>query len=203
MASLTGQIARLDKQVSSALALLATLPDLAGVSRHYIAELVILRTFALFESIVEQSACRLVCGATYLDGTPAQLLRPVPTKGIRRAREAMSQYNRTKPLQQLRWNKPVNIRTNLDTLFPPTEHFIATLQGHSKFIADIRKVRNHIAHANEGTRTKFQQVVLNYYGAVVPSLTPGRMLVSPRFKPSLAERWARETHIVVRAALRA
>ena len=88
-------------------------------------------------------------------------------------------------------------------LLPPSEHFITTLHGHGKLIADLRKVRNHIAHANQGTRTKFQQVVVNYYGAKVSSLTPGKMLLSPRFTPSLAEQWCKGTRIILREALRA
>ena len=203
MVSLGVELDRVDKQVNFALSLLATLPTLKGLSRHYIAELTIVRIFALFESVVEESACRLVCGATYSDGTPPQLLRPRPTRGVFRALDAMRHYNRNNPRVYLRWNKPADIRANLDMLLPPSEHFITTLHGHGKLIADLRKVRNHIAHANQGTRTKFQQVVVNYYGAKVSSLTPGKMLLSPRFTPSLAEQWCKGTRIILREALRA
>ena len=72
MVSLGVELDRVDKQVNFALSLLATLPTLKGLARHYIAELTIVRIFALFESVVEESACRLVCGATYSDGTPPQ-----------------------------------------------------------------------------------------------------------------------------------
>jgi hypothetical protein len=203
MASLTPLVDRVHRQTSSALTLLATLPRLRGVSRHYIAELIVIRTFALFESIIEDAACRLVCGATYHDGTAATLLRPRPTHGIARARQAMSEYNRTAPRTRLRWNKASEIRANLEELFPATEHFVITFHAHSAFVSDLRKVRNHIAHANAGTRIGFQQVVADYYGASVPALTPGRLLLSPRFVPTVAERWCRQASIVLRAALRA
>ena len=202
MASLDVPLPRVDKQVDSALSLLETLPNLQGVARHYIAEMIIIRIFALFESVVEESACRLVCGAAYSDGTTPQLLCPRPTHGFLRALNAMRNYNRTKP-RTLRWNKPAEIRANLDRLLSPSEHFITTLRAHGHLLSDLRKVRNHIAHANRRTGTKFQQVVLNYYGAKVPSLTPGRMLLSPRFTPSLAAQWCRKTRIILRTALRA
>ena len=202
MVSLDVPLPRVDRQVDSALLLLATLPNLRGIERHYIAELIIIRVFALFESVVEESACRLVCGAIYSDGVTPQLMRTRPTRSFRRALDAMRRYNRTKP-RILRWNKPAEIRANLDMLLCSSEHFTTTFRAHGHFLADLRKVRNHIAHANPRTRTKFQQVVLNHYGAKVPSLTPGRMLLSPRFNPSLAEQWCRKTRIILRAALRA
>ena len=58
-------------------------------------------------------------------------------------------------------------------------------------------------HCIEGTRTKVQQVVVNYYAANVSNLTPGKMLLSPRFTPSLAEQWCKGTRIILREALRA
>ena len=48
MVSLGVELDRVDKQVNFALSLLATLPTLKGLSRHYIAELTIVRIFARF-----------------------------------------------------------------------------------------------------------------------------------------------------------
>ena len=203
MPSLGVLLSRVDKQVDFSLSLLATLPNLKGVSRHYIAELIMIRIFALFESVAEESACRLVCGTAYSDGATPRLLRPKPTRSNLRALDAMRCYNRNKPRTHLRWNQPAEIRANLDTLLPPSEHFITTFQAHGQLISNLRKARNHIAHANRSTGAKFQQVVLDHYGAKVPSLTPGRMLLSPRFTPSLAERWCKGTRIILRTALRA
>ena len=203
MASLASQVARVERQVATALSLIDSLPGLQGVSRHYIAELIVIRVFAMLESVIEESACRLVCGAPYCDGTTPTLLRPQPTRGFDRARAAMQDYNRETSRKYLRWNKPAEISENLEYLLPTTEHFLMTLRSHGLLISELRKVRNHIAHGTRSTGAKFQEVVARYYGAKVPGLMPGQMLLSQRFTPSLAEKWCRETRVVLKAALRA
>ena len=167
------------------------------MSRTYVAELIVIRIFSLFEAIVEDTACRLVCGAKYCDGSSASLLRQRPTQGFEKARNAMRRYGRTNPREKLRWNRAGEISKNLEHFFPSNEHFVATLLGHGQFISDLRKIRNHIAHGNAGTRGKFQEVVSNYYGARVPALTPGRMLLSSRFSPLLVEQFCVNTRAIL------
>ena len=200
--NLNSQLRRSIRQTNSALAIVGQLAEMKTMPRHYIAELLLLRTFALFESVVEESACGLVCGAAYCDGSLPSLLRPKPTRGFERARKEMQVYNRDKPKFQLRWTKASDIRENLHFLFPHTEHFTTTLASHGTLIANVRKVRNHIVHRNSGTHKKFQEVVLQEYGATVPSIVPGRMLMSSRFSPSLLDQWCRKLQIVAKETLR-
>jgi len=114
----------------------------------------------------------------------------------------MRNFNRPSPHNKLRWNKASEIKKNLKFLFPQNEHFVTVIDVHGQFISDLRKVRNHIAHGNVGTRRKFSEVVKNYYGASVNGMTPGRMLLSNRFSPLLVEEFCRKTQIILLAAIK-
>jgi hypothetical protein len=85
-------------------------------------------------------------------------------------------------------------------LLPRSEHFIATLLGHGIFVTDLRKLRNHIAHGNQGTHKAFQDVVSNRYGVRIPGMTPATLLLSPRFRPILLEEYCLSTRAVLKAA---
>ena len=156
----------------------------------------------MFEALVEDSACRLICGAKYCDGSAPSLQRSRPTHGFERAKNAMRTFSRREPHNLLRWNKAREIKKNLEYLLPTTEHFIDIIVGHGQFISDLRKVRNHIAHCNAGTRKKFDQVTSNYYGASVNAITPGRLLLSNRFSPILLEQFCRKTKIILLTAIK-
>ncbi len=200
--SLRPQLRRTLTATTAALELTDQLDQPVNFPKHYIAELILLRIFAFFESVVEEIACRLVCGASYCDGSKPTLLRNRPTRSNEKALQAMQSYNRSEPRYRLRWNQAKEIADNLETLFPENEHFVATIRNHGQLISDLRKVRNHIAHRNQGTYKKFQEVVLRRYGARIPSMTPGRMLVSHRFSPNLVEEWSRAVQILTKAAIR-
>jgi hypothetical protein len=197
------QAAKVQVETTAALALVSQLTTIeTRLPRQYVAELIVVRLFSLFEAIVEDSACRMVCGARYCDGTSPNLLRPRPTRSFEQARDAMRKFGRTNQRNELRWNRANEIVSNLENLFSRNEHFVATLLGHGIFISDLRKVRNHIAHGTKDTYQDFQAVVSNLYGARVPGLTPGKILLSSRFKPILVERFCRQTHTILSAALR-
>ena len=172
------------------------------ISRHYIAEILLLKAFILLESVVQESASLLIAGATYCDGTTPNLLRGRATNGRAKARYEMQHFNRTSPRERLRWTSATEVGENLKLLVPHNEHFVSTLRAHGKLMSDMRKVRNHIAHRNAETRNKFQHVVLQEYGTKLPSLTPGQLLVSNRFSPPLLKKWCLELQIMIKAALR-
>lgn len=203
MSDLASTAVEIRTTVQGALCVVTQLPTVTSFSRQYLAEMVVIRLFAMIEAVLEDSACRMVCGAKYCDGTTPTLRRPYPTRGFKRARHEMCHFGRTEPLQQLRWSRAGEVGENLALLFPRSEHFVNTILLHGQFISDLRKVRNHIAHDNRGTRLHFQEVVRNYYGASVHSMTPGRMLLSTRFSPILVERFCRQTRIVLLSAIKA
>ena len=137
MPTLGPQADQVRSTVATALALVGRLRSLGDLPRRYVAEMIVVRLFALFEAVIEDSACRLVCGAAYCDGSVAALQRPRPTQGLVRARNAMSTYGRTDPRWMLRWTAASEIRYNLEYLFPSNEHMVQTILGHGQFIADL------------------------------------------------------------------
>ena len=196
------QADQIRRTTAKALTLVTHLRSIDRFPRLYVAEMIIVRLFALFEAVIEDSACRLICGSKYCDGASPLLQRPRPTQGFERARNAMRIFGRTDPHNLLRWNKAREIRKNLEKLFPTNEHFVDTVVGHGQFISDLRKMRNHIAHGNASTRRKFDGVVRNYYGANVNAMTPGRMLLSSRFSPLLLEQFCRRTQVILLTAIK-
>ena len=206
MSTLLPQADQIHRTTTTALTLASRLQSVDGLPRLYVAEMIAVRLYSLFEAIIEDSACRLICGAKYCDGSSPLLWRPRPTRGFERARNAMRTFRRPNPDKfQLRWGKAGEIRKNLEHLFPTREHFIETIVGHGQFISDLRKVRNHIAHGNAGTRRRFDEVVRKYYGANVNAVTPGKMLLSSRFSPQrriLLERFCRTTRIILLAVIK-
>ena len=204
MPTLRPQLERARRETAFALTIVSKLaePGSHSIPSHYIAELVLLRMFALLESALEESACRLICGARYCDGYAPQLLRHRPVRGLEKARAEMREYNRATPMNRLRWTRARDIAENLEKLLPRNEHFVTTVLNHGVHISDMRKIRNHIAHRNAETRKRFQDVIYQHYGARVPGLTPGKFLVSSRFSPSILEQMCRQTQIVIRAAIR-
>jgi hypothetical protein len=202
MSTLSPQAAQIRATSNQVLTLVSRLSSVDCLPRQYVAEMIIVRVFALFEAIVEDSACRMVCGAQYCDGTNANLRRRRPARGHLSALKEMQMFGRTEPHKSLRWNRSRDIKKNLECLFPVNEHFINTLVGHGQFISDLRKVRNHIAHGNYDSKCKFTEVVRNYYGANVYAMTPGRMLLSARFRPVLVEQFCRKTQTILIAAIK-
>ena len=89
MSSLRPPLDRVDEETIRALDLVSRVQRSAEVPSHYIAELVLIRTFAVFEDAIEDSACRMVCGAAYCDGNVPSLLRARPTRGRERALREM------------------------------------------------------------------------------------------------------------------
>ena len=205
MPNLQSQLNRINRETDKAISLVDNMSNIQNTNQlfsHYIAELILLRSFSLLESVIQEIACRLVCGASYRDGSNPNLLRPRPTHGASRALDAMKSFDRPTPLRQLRWTQASSIAENLEKLFPQSEHFTLTILNHGGTISDMRKVRNRIAHQNQSSYHKFQEVVRRRYGANVPSMTPGRMLISSRFSPLLLREWILSTRTILKTAAR-
>ncbi len=205
MSTLLPQADQIHRTTATALTLVSGLQSVDDLPRLYVAEMIAVRLYSLFEAIIEDSACRLICGAKYCDGSSPLLQRPNPTRSFERARDAMRTFGRPaseKEKLRLRWGGAGEIKKNLEYLFPTNEHFIDTVIRHGQFISNLRKVRNHIAHGNTGTRRRFDEVVRKYYGANVNAITPGKMLLSSRFSPLLLERFCRTTRIILLAVIK-
>lgn len=179
------ETARLDR-------LLASTVDLAPTHRKYIAEIALLRLAILIENSMKAIFCKLLCGADFIDGTSPKLLVPAQRNSLV-AVDAMKTYGRPKTKYSLRWNDGAEICDNICKLIDNTDGCHAELIKHSSFMADVRWIRNHIAHRNDGTRRNFSKLVRRYYGASVRGVTCGNLLVSPKVS---APRPLIATHII-------
>lgn len=96
----------------------------------------------------------------------------------------MRNYGRPEYRRSLPWNDGREIRENIRFLIDPADRCHADLIRHASYLTDIRYIRNHIAHRNENSRANFVKLVRRYYGAKVPGVTCGNLLVSSRVSPT-------------------
>jgi hypothetical protein len=171
--------------------LLASASALAPAHRKLIAEIVLLRLAILVENSMRSVFCKLSCGATYINGNIPLIL--VQQRNIPGAISAMQNLNRTRFRYSLPWNDGAEIRDNIRFVIDPADKCHQELINHAAFLTEIRWIRNHIAHRNDNTRANFVKLIRRYYGARVPGVTCGNLLVSPRVstvRPLIA------THII-------
>lgn len=178
MPSLVVDHAVFTKETARLAAVLQSTSSLAPGHRKFIAEIALIRLSVLIENTMRSVFCKLACGATYLDGSKPTILaqqRNIPT-----ALGAMRKLNRSRPRNNLPWNDGSEIRENIQFLIDPNDQCHWSLKNHAPILTEIRYVRNHIAHRNAKSRTNFVKLIRKYYGAKVPGVTCGNLLVSPR-----------------------
>ncbi len=137
--------------------------DLAPRYQYFIAELIMLRLFAMMENAIADVAYKLVAGAVYINGNKPRRL--FSASSIAGARTAMLTYGRSKPRQNLSWTKYKYIKESTSTVLESTEIYLTYAQVHGGTLDELRKVRNFIAHRNSTSRIGYKQVVLATYGA--------------------------------------
>ena len=154
---------------------------LAPAHRKFIAEIAMLRLAILVENSMRSVFCKLVCGATYIDGSAPIVL--AQQRNIPAAISAMQNFNRPKFRYSLPWNDGAEIRDNIRFLIDPADQCHQQLRNYASFLTEVRYLRNHIAHRNQNSRKNFVKLIRKYYGARVPGVTCGNLLVSPRVSP--------------------
>jgi hypothetical protein len=201
MPSLTADYAGFRAECDRLTNLLRSTGPLDPAHRKFIAEIALLRLAILIESSMYIACCKLACGASYLDGTLPNLL--VQQRNIPAAVASMQTLNRVK-FHQLRWNEGARIRTNIEHVIHARDPIVSHLRNYAWLLTEIRYVRNHIAHRNEGTRTNYVKVIRKYYGASVRGITCGNLLVSPRVStPPLLEGHIARTRVMLKDVFRA
>lgn len=191
MPSLVNDYADFRAETARLTSLLASTTTLAPKHRKYIAEVALLRLAILIENSMKTVFCKLCCGATFIDGAAPTLIaqqRNIPT-----AVDTMKTLNRPVTRNGLPWNDGREIRENIKFVIDPSDNCHQELIKHSAFMTEIRWIRNHIAHRNDGTRKNFVKLIRRYYGARVPGVTCGNLLLSPRVSYT---RPLIETHIL-------
>ena len=164
--------------------------------QRLVAELVMMRLFDELQEGLSGIATRLACGASYVDGTAPLLLVPA-ARSTTGARTLFSELNRTKPVQ-LRWSKVSFINETTRYVLDEADTFRRGCGAHALVVSEMQAVRNRIAHANRASRKAFRVVVRRHYGADLNHVSPGMLLLSPRFTPTLLERYLTSCRVIVR-----
>jgi hypothetical protein len=201
MARLDPELRTFTEETDRLLALLSSITAMAFLHRKVIAEIVHLRLAILLENHMQIIFAKLCCGTTYVDGSAPALL--VQQRSAAAAVTAMKNLNRVKPIN-VSWNDGPSIREGVEHIVDPAEHCITVVRNFGSHFTEIRYIRNHIAHRNEGSRTNFRKLVKNYYGANVPGITSGLLLLSSRVsKPPLIEVHIRKSRTLIKELLKA
>ena len=191
MPSLLGDYTAYKAETSRLSGLIASTTALSPAHRKFIAEIALLRLAILIENSMKSFFCKLSCGATYINGNAPLLL--APQRSTPAAILAMQNHNRPKLRYNLPWNDGAEIRDNIQFIIDPADRCHQELKKYAAFLTEIRWIRNHVAHRNDKSRANFVKLVRRYYGANVPGVRCGNLLVSPRVSPA---RPLLETHII-------
>jgi hypothetical protein len=166
-----------------------------------VAELVMMRLFDEFQDALSGIAQRLACGTPYADGTPPSLLTAA-AKSTAGARLLFEQYGRAKP-RPAKWSRTKFINETTKHVLNATEPFTLACIANALVISEMQAVRNRIAHKNASSRAAFAPVVQRHYGAKLNNVTPGLLLLSPRFSPTLLERYVIACRVIATGCARA
>jgi hypothetical protein len=201
MARLYPEYWRFYEETDRLLALLGSVTTLGAAHRKVVAEIVHLRLAILLENHMKIIFAKLCCGTPYVDGSMPNLLARQTSAAA--AVNAMRTLNRPKPISLI-WNDGPSIRDSVVHILDPAEHCITVVRNFGSFFTDMRYVRNHIAHRNDGSRSNFRKLVRRYYGANVPGITSGILLLSPRVStPPLIEVLIRTSRTLIKDVLKA
>jgi len=148
---------------------------LAPRFQHFIAEMVMLRLFSIFESSVAELAYKLAAGATYTNGSPPSL--NIQANSVNGSRWLFLAHGRNKPKQNLQWTKASYIRESVQHVIPDTEKFVFNIRAHGQTIEEMRRVRNVLAHQTSTAKANYRDVLRQAYGANV-QVAPGAFLTS-------------------------
>jgi hypothetical protein len=180
---------------------------LAGLSnapaniQRLVAELVVMRLFDEFMEAISGVALRLACGAPYVDGTGPLLLAP-PAASTTSALDMFENLNRSSH-NYAKWSKATFINETTKHVLDPADHFTRTCSNHGAVIQEMQRVRNRIGHSGSTARSNFSRVVFQHYVAHLNHVTPGMLLLSTRFKPSLLSRYISSARTIVKDCARA
>lgn len=166
-----------------------------------LAELVMLRLFDEFQEVIAGVALRLACGAPYADGTLPTLLT-APAKSTSGARQIYETLGRSKQ-KPVKWSKVSFINETIKHVLDPSDSFSTVCNANTLMISEMRAVRNRIAHANASSRAGFSVVVARHYGAKLNQVSPGVLLLSPRFSPTLLEQYLGASRAIAKGCARA
>jgi hypothetical protein len=164
--------------------------------QRLLAELVMMRLFDEFQGALAGVALRLACGAPYGDGSAPLLLTPA-ARTTATARTLYERHGRAKA-KYLKWSKCSFINDTTKHVLDSSNTFLSICSANTLLISEMQAVRNRIAHRNTGSRSAFATVVQRHYGAYLNNVSPGLLLLSPRFRPPLLELYIASSRVIVK-----
>lgn len=177
--------------------IVAGLPSIQIKLQRLVAELVMMRLFDDFQDLIAGVAVRLACGAPYGDGVQPTLLT-ASARSTAGALNMFENYGRQRATHA-KWSRVQFIGDTTKNVIDTNDHFLVACQAHSQIIAEMQAIRNRIAHGNYAARRRYASVVRRYYGATLNHVSPGMLLLSPRFNPPLIERYVTSSRVIARS----
>lgn len=174
----------------------AGLPQIDPKLQRLLAELVMLRLVDEFQEAISGIAARLACGAVYADGSAATLLT-APAGSVSGAITLFENHVRSNR-KFAKWSRVDFIAETTKNVLSPANAFIGACTANSLTISEMQAVRNRIAHGGQNARMAFRTVVVRRYGAALNHVSPGLLLLSPRFAPCLLDQYIAACRLIVR-----
>lgn len=159
-------------QIDALSGLLSQSTSLQPFYRKIIAELVTVRLAVALENCLSSSFYRLASG-TVFEGGRVPLLH-TQAASIAKAQTLLLSGG------AFNWLHGSDVCSALQLAFDPADPCLNNIRSHSSTLAEIRKIRNHIAHRNRTSGSAFRQVVRRIYGQAINGVTPGTLLLTPR-----------------------
>jgi hypothetical protein len=164
--------------------------------QRLLAELVMMRLFDEFQDALAGIALRLACGAPYADGS-APLLLTTAARSTGGARILYEQHGRP-TAKFMKWSKVTYINETTRYVLDANNPLLTVCSANALVISEMQAVRNRIAHKNANSRTAFATVVVRHYGAALNNISPGLLLLSPRFAPTMLERYIASCRVILK-----
>ena len=172
MTGVTNAANRCLLEISSLEGVLSESGSLPPRYRKVVAELIIIRLAVSLENCLSASFYRLASGTVFESGRPAQLHTRAAT--IPAATILLHSGGR------FSWLNGSELCSTLELAFRDTDPCLSNIRRHSTTLAEIRKIRNHVAHRNRISGRAFRTVVRRVYGRPLNSVSPGTLLLTPR-----------------------
>jgi hypothetical protein len=136
-----------------------------------IAGLTLLKLTLAWESFLEDTFLRYLCGAKSAAGVSPTLLLGKQPK-LNAAFRALSGSNKF-----LGWQPDTTLK-RANKFFDAGEPYETAVKGAKSVLEDMGSIRNRIAHRSDHSVIEFQAVVQVHFGFVPRGMTPGRFLLS-------------------------
>jgi len=154
------------------------------VSRlEYLYEIAFLRMFLAWETFLEESFVRYMCGCCGLVGQPQTAVSGAYSPSISHARAVLHGNQ-----HYLLWHSPAKVAARSKMTFVNGLHEVVLASNQSR-IDCFASVRHRIAHAQLDARNKFDSATMNLAGRRYPASRVGRFLRDSDPSQPLPTRW--------------